>query len=50
MGGTNQETDYKALYEELLDEYQKLEEYCEFIERENIDLAWNLAGYEGAYD
>lgn len=50
MGGTSQETDYKALYEELLDEYRQLEEYCSTIENENNDLAWKLAGYEGEYN
>lgn len=38
-----------AEYNELLDDYKKLEKYVELIERENNDLAWNLAGYEGAY-
>lgn len=50
MAGNDQENDYKAMYEELLDEHTKLEEYCEAIEHENNHLAWLLAGYEGAYN
>ena len=44
---------YKQLlseHKELLDDYEQLEKYCELIEKENNELAWLLAGYEGAYD
>nr|DAI62599.1 MAG TPA: hypothetical protein [Caudoviricetes sp.] len=36
-------------HKELLDDYEQLEKYCELIEKENNELAWLLAGYEGEY-